>query len=64
MYDKANYNDIPPHIRDPYIKLQPFRINVLKEKKKFKIGYFTDLKGTVKCSPSNNRAVIEAVHML
>jgi fatty acid amide hydrolase len=63
MYDKQNYADIPLRLKDPYLRLSPFRWSVFEKKKTYKIGYFTEFKGHVKCSPSHSRAIHEALRI-
>jgi Asp-tRNA(Asn)/Glu-tRNA(Gln) amidotransferase A subunit family amidase len=64
MCNNANYEGIPKRLKDPFLKLAPFRNEVLKEKKTFTIGYYTDIVGHTKCSPTNRRAVYEAIRLL
>ena len=37
---------------------------MFNEKKKYKIGYFTDFKGDFRCSPSHRRAVLESLKIV
>ena len=63
MCDKENYSDIPRKLKDPYLRLNPFRYEIFNKEKKYKIGYFTEFKGEMKCSPSHKRAVFETLKM-
>lgn len=57
MYDKQNYTEIPLKLKDPYLRLTPFRQTAFSSSKRYRIGYFTEFRGRIKCSPSHHRAV-------
>ena len=63
MCDKKNYIDIPRKLKDPYLRLNPFRSSVFNGNRKYRIGYFTEFKGDLKCSPSHKRAVFETLRV-
>jgi len=57
MYDESNYQNISLKQKDPFLKLSEFKVNKLLNKNPKRIGYLTNFKNHIKCSPSHSRAV-------
>lgn len=64
MCNASHYELVPKRQRDSYLKINDFQQGVLEDRRPLKIGYFTDINKSLKCSESHRRAVSESIKVL